>query len=510
MSVNLWPHQRLAMDAVHRALMNDRERGLWVMPTGTGKTRAFAMLAQEMGGRTLVVVHRQELVQQALDTFGEVWPEVRAAALSEKGWEQAQVLVATVQSLVKRLHLLPPDCFRLVVLDEAHHATARTWQRVIEHCQPLLLLGCTATPTRLDGKGLCEVFGQPLFRYGLGQAMQDGYLVPLRQHGIPTEVDLSGIPSRARDFAVKDLARAVVNEARTQAVVEAHDLLAGDRPTLVFAVDLAHVQQLTEAFLGAGVPAASVTGQMKPEQRARVLEGFKAGELKVLVNCEVLTEGYDERAIGCVIMARPTQSEALYQQCVGRGLRIHPEAGKKDCLVLDVIDQCSKCRVVVASDLFGAHVEDCYGKDVREAAIEETLRWLLEPLTPTPGQSYRWGVGEDVRWEELPTLKGYSPFKSWHHKPPTDSQIKKLKGFGFEPLRELTRGEASHLIEECIRLDGLYPTPATEGQKIMLRARGLWQPGMSKRDAKRQIVRVMAVARGEHPRHRRPCPITPL
>src|SRR5262249_26347599 len=127
--IELWPHQRAAVDAAHSALAQGKHRGLWVMPAGTGKTRAFATLAREMELPTLVVVHRQELVRQTVDTFGEVWPEVQAATLSEKGWEQAQILVATVQSLVKRLGLLPPDRFGLVVLDEAHDATAKTWQR---------------------------------------------------------------------------------------------------------------------------------------------------------------------------------------------------------------------------------------------------------------------------------------------------------------------------------------------------------------------------------------------
>jgi superfamily II DNA or RNA helicase len=279
-------------------------------------------------------------------------------------------------------------------------------------------------------------------------------------------------------------------------VVEAHRHLAADRPTLVFAVDLAHVEKLTRAFADAGVPVASVTGQMKPEQRRLVLEDFRAGRLTALVSCEVLTEGYDERSVSCIVMARPTQSRALYQQCVGRGLRIDPEGGKTDCLVIDLVDRCIGRRVVAASDLFDAHVEDCGGRDVRDAAREEKERWRLEPLTPGPGLLARWETRKERRWAELPTLRGYSPPGWWHAAPATERQLKFLKkSFSFDVLRSLTKGEASHLIEESKRLDKLYPTPATEDQEALLRSKGRWRNGMNKREAQQEIGRLMAGAR---------------
>src|SRR5262249_23773264 len=149
-------------------------------------------------------------------------------------------------------------------------------------------------------------------------------------------------------------------------------------------VDLEHVEQLRQAFLAAGVPAASVTGKMSSEERRRVLDEFRAGQHRVLVSCELLTEGFDERSVSCVVLARPTQSLGFYQQSVGRGLRSVPASGKRDCLILDVRDRGVKHRVVTAANLFEAHVQDCEGQDVLEVAIAAQRSYDVKPLVPTP------------------------------------------------------------------------------------------------------------------------------
>jgi type I site-specific restriction endonuclease len=376
-----------------------------------------------------------------------------------------------------------------VVVDEAHHSPARCWQRVLEHFRPDFLLGCTATPERLDGQSVEKTLGKTLYSYGLSEAMEDCYLVPIRQHGIRTEVSLAEVTARMGDFSKEKLSAAVRTEARTQTAVEAYLRYAPERPALVFAVDLEHVEMLRQAFVMAGIKTAAITGKTSKKERRRILEEFRDGHYQVLVGCEVLTEGYDERRISCVVMARPTQSKALYQQCVGRGLRIDPGTGKADCLVLDLIDYGCRHRVMAASDLFGAHVPDCGGLDIREAVREEKARWKREPVVPKPSLRARWELGEETPWGELPTLRGYVPRYLSHHDDATDKQLHKItRSFGFEVLWPLTKGEASHLIDECIRLDALYPTPATEKQEAMLRYHGLLRPGMSKREAKRAIV----------------------
>src|SRR5262249_10204491 len=158
------------------------------------------------------------------------------------------------------------------------------------------------------------------------------------------------------------------------------------------------------AFADAGIPVASITGKMPHEQRRQVLADFRGGRLQGLVSCEVLTEGYDEHRVSCIIMARPTLSPALYRQCVGRGLRADPGGGKADCLVLDVLDRPAGQRVLTAASLFGGHVEDCEGKDVREAVRQEKERLQVAPLRPSLRLLRRWEEGEETRWEEQPDL----------------------------------------------------------------------------------------------------------
>jgi superfamily II DNA or RNA helicase len=483
----LWPHQCEALDLTFRAIGEGKGRALWVMPTGTGKTRAFAVLAARLSLPTLVLVHRDELLHQAAAAIREDWPSVAVGTLPGNGWQDAPVVVATVQSLAHRLSAFRPDRFGLIVVDEAHHATARSWLKVLQHFGPQLLLGCTATPRRLDGQSLSGLFGPPLYEYGLKEAIAAGYLVPVRQRAVLTGISLASVRVRSGDFIAKDLAAAVIAEGRSSEVVRAYQEHGAGRPMLVFAVDLAHVEQLHRAFADAGLAVASITGRMPREQRRRVLTDFREGRLQGLVSCEVLTEGYDERRVSCIVMARPTLSPVLYRQCVGRGLRADPDGGKADCLVLDVLDLPAGQRVLTAATLFGGHVEDCEGKDVREAVRQEKGRLQVAPLRPSLRLLRRWEEGEETRWEEQPDLSGYRPTRNWENAPATAKQVRRLTREGFEMLRPLTTGEAAHLIRRCEDLDEKYPTPATPEQRGLLCRLKLWEAGLTKRRAQRRI-----------------------
>src|SRR5262249_11471390 len=163
------------------------------------------------------------------------------------------------------------------------------------------------------------------------------------------------------------------------------------------------------------------------EQRRRLLADFREGRLQGLVSCEVLTEGYDEHRVSCVIMARPTLSPVLYRQCVGRGLRADPGGGKADCLVLDVVDRPARQRVLTAASLFGGFVEDCEGKDVRAAVREERTRLVTAPLRPSPALLQRWEAGEETMWPEYPDLRGYQSSEAWHDDTATEKQLLVLR-----------------------------------------------------------------------------------
>jgi superfamily II DNA or RNA helicase len=277
----------------------------------------------------------------------------------------------------------------------------------------------------------------------------------------------------------------VAVESRNQLIVEAYLQYASDRPTLVFAVNVDHVEQLRKAFESAGISVASVAGEMPLEDRRRVLTEFRKGRYSVLVNCQILTEGYDEQRIGCVIMARPTKSRTLYQQSVGRGFRVYPDGPKKDCLILDVLDESVKYELITASHLFGADVPDCGGEDVLRAVDQDLVHRLVFPLSPTKAQLRRWKTGVDVEWpeSEWPNLTGFHPPSGMAERPATKQHLKRIGRYGFRSHRELTWQEANYLLERCAEVYRRYPTPATPEQERVLRAKGLFRKGMNKRQA---------------------------
>jgi superfamily II DNA or RNA helicase len=465
------------------------------MPTGTGKSRLFATVARDLGWPTLVLCHRDELVQQNAATVRTVWPEARVGIIKAETdeWQDGQtVVVASVQSLhARRLAQMPRDRFGLVVADEAHHAVADSWTAILEHFQSRFLLGTTATPDRFDGKGLDDLFGpKPIFTYDLRQAVEDGRLVRPIQYAVRTGIDLDNVRVRAGDFAENDLALAVGTRARNRVVVEAFEEYAANRRAICFAVDLEHVRTLAEAFNEAGIAAATVTGQDSRDTRRSTLQTFAAGRYRVLVNCEICTEGFDDPAVGCIIMARPTKSRSLYAQMVGRGFRLCPETDKQDCLVLDFVDNSSRHKLVTVFDLFGSqHVRDAKGGDVLDAvdreAEEEQDR--VERINREPSCPLKWRLQEVSPWPQMPSLKDYAPRFTWESNPATESQVACLRKFGMEPKRNLTKGEASHLINKAIEYENKFPAPATYKQMMFLRFRGQWIEGMSKREASKVI-----------------------
>ncbi len=502
-AVQLWPHQLAAIQAARDAIDGGQASGLWVMPTGTGKTVTFTTLAKELAWPTLVMVHRDELIRQTCNTVKRVWPEAMVGIIQAERdeWEglfgrAPEIVIASVASLhARRREQIPRDRFGLIVADEAHHSVAASWSNVIEYFQSRFVLGCTATPDRSDGKGLADLFGrEPLYVYSLRQAIRDGRLVDLRQWAIPTHIDLASVKMRHGDFATDELSVLVNTPERNARIAEAYLQHARGRRAIAFAVDVAHAFDLRQALSAAGVQAATVTGDTPTDLRRELLARFAAGEIEVLANCAVLTEGFDDPGISCVLMCRPTASRALYTQCVGRGLRIAD--GKQDCLVLDFVDNSVRHKLMTATSLLGAtRTQSADGERVghvveREIAEDEHERGerRYRPLT--------WERQEVCPWPELPNLIGYIPEQPWHHRPATEKQIASLtERFGLFVHRDLTRGEAAHLMDQCLALEAEYPPPATGKQRGYLKWLGHWKEGLTKQQASELIGRIKSGSR---------------
>ena len=346
---HLRPYQSEALTAVRDAYIAGKRRVIVSLPTGTGKTVVFAHFPRvlKMKKRLLVLAHREELLLQARDKFRSIDPELKAE-IEQAGTHatsDAKVVIASVPTLARsgaRLSRFQPEEFSIVVVDEAHHAVAPSYRRIFDHFglfEPHVsryLIGFTATPRRGDKQGLGEVFEEVCYARDMREMIVDRYLCPITGWRVDTDLSLDNVRVRHGDFIESQLARVVNMPLRNRLLVKAYRDFGPGRRTIVFCVDVAHAKDVQRAFADAGIRAAPVWGELSRDQRRSTLAAFSAGEIDVGTNCNVLTEGFDEPRVDCVIMARPTRSKLLYAQMVGRGTRLH--AGKKDLIVIDVAD----------------------------------------------------------------------------------------------------------------------------------------------------------------------------
>ncbi len=356
-------YQLEALEAVSEFRSNGITRQLISLPTGCGKTVIFALLAKELGIRTIVLAHTEELIQQAVAKFKVVSPEVDIGVVKAESDEvEARVVVASVQtaSKPKRLSKLKENDFGLMIIDEAHHATAKSYTKVIEALgffegfPKKLLVGVTATPKRGDGTGLGNIFEEIVFERSIHTMIRSGYLSSLKGKQVFTHIELAKVGKSKGDFVTSELSKVVNTPARNRLIVDHYIEYASDRKkALAFCADVQHAKDLASNFEENGISSKAVYGAMTLEERTEVLSGFSSGKYKVVTNCQLLTEGFDEPGIDCVIMGRPTQSTSLFTQMIGRGTRAFPL--KQDCLVLDFTDNATKHQLcTVNSSLDGA------------------------------------------------------------------------------------------------------------------------------------------------------------
>ncbi|HVY62330.1 MAG TPA: DEAD/DEAH box helicase [Planctomycetota bacterium] len=382
--VSLRPYQEEALRAVDDARAAGRRRVLVALPTGCGKTIIFAQLPSRVaeGARTLVLAHREELLDQAARKIAEANPDLGVGVeQADRRAENAEVVVASVGTLGRRgsprLRAFDPTAFPLVVIDEAHHATAPSYRTVLEHFRAFeadgaFVVGVTATPERGDGQGLEEVFEQIVYAKDIREMIETGYLAPLRAWRVRTNVDLKGVSVRAGDFAENELAAKVNVAPRNELVVASYRAHADGRRAITFTVNVEHAHVLADTFQARGVPAAAVSGDMPTESRRSTLAAFRDGALRVVTNCGVLTEGFDDPGVAAILMARPTKSGLLYRQCIGRGTRLAP--GKADCVIVDFVDA-TRHQLCGAHSLLGIpETEPLEGRDLIEVARDAECR----------------------------------------------------------------------------------------------------------------------------------------
>ena len=476
-----------------------------MLPTGTGKTQVFAQVitqAVARGARALVLAHRTELLAQAqarLEAVG-LWAQ-REQADQRAGL--ARVVVASVQTLRgARLQAWAPTAFGLIVIDECHRATAPGYEAIVRHFADAQVLGVTATADRADGQRLGRVFPTVAYELTLRDALRDGWLAPICARRVELAVDLDTVRTVAGELDAEELGSALTAPAALAGVVAPLLALAGARPTLVFAVTVAHARALAAA-LNAQRPgcATAVSGASSPFERQRAAVDLAAGRVQFVANAQLWTEGFDLPAISCVALVRPTKSRALYTQMVGRGTRLAP--GKVDCLVLDFTGNTRRHRLMSPVDLFGneppaavrrraeLHLTACGGDVVAavDAAVEAEAR---AAAAAAAARQVRW-IAQDVlellgdEVPEDPATVAAPPTLATHE------QRAVLAAAGIAVAPALTAAEAQRVLEALGRRHraGL----ATYKQVRLLRTFGVDATHLSKLAAMRQISERLA-ARG--------------
>ena len=369
------------------------------MATGLGKTVTFANIPRR-GERMLILSHREELVEQPRKYFTCSYGVERAASRSAG----EEVVSASVQTLVRRLDRFAPDEFGLVVCDEAHHAAAGTYRKIFDHFRPEKLIGFTATPNRGDKVRLNDVFQKIIFQRDLRWGIENGYLCGIQCLRVNIGYDLSAVHTRQGDYAPGELDQAM--DGTADAIAEAYQKYAKGA-TLIFAVSVRHAREIADKIPGAVV----VTGETR--DRAAIIRAFTDGEIPVLVNCMVFTEGTDIPRVETVMVARPTQSESLYCQMVGRGARLYP--GKEKLVLIDCVGVTGKASLCTAPSLLGIDMSsvparkadevqgDLFELPIRAAAASDCPEsWVRNvEIVDLWAQEQRYLL-HDVNWFKMP------------------------------------------------------------------------------------------------------------
>lgn len=402
--LKLRPYQTDAIEAVFKAWEEGMTRPAIVLPTGAGKTVVFSALIKEfrdtasaeaspfkgIGSRAIVLVHRDELADQAMAKIHAVAPHLTVGKVkAETRQVMADVMVCSVQTLARgtalkqiraaeQAHRSGP--VGLIITDECHHAAAPSYGKVYDAFPDALQLGVTATMARGDGVGLGTVWEDVVYSRSILWMMSKGYLAPVKAVRVELEaLDMSEVKRSRGDYAAGDLGRAMLEAESDKAIPRAYKQHAADRPGIVFTPTVATAQATADAMNAAGIVTAVISGETARAERSQIYDDFRHGRIQVLSNCMVLSEGFDEPRAEVAVIARPTQSAPLYTQMVGRVLRPFP--GKESALVLDLVGA-SSSRIKTLVDLEPGVIKSVQPGETLEEAFERELDESPAPALP--------------------------------------------------------------------------------------------------------------------------------
>lgn len=486
--LSLRDYQRAALDAVHEARARGVTRQLVSLPTGAGKTFVAAHMVSEIGLPTVFLVHRDELARQTVRQMRQVNPDLSIGVVqADRDEIDRQIVVASAQTLARETRLerlrraVGAGC--LFISDEAHHDRAPSRMRAIERMEPELLVGLTATPMRGDKLGLDAVYDEIVYHLPMRVLVERGHLARPIGLRIETDADLDRVHTRGGEFVQDELSETVDTQARNELIVDSWKRHAtGRQRTVAFCVNVKHAERLRDAFRAAGVTAEMIDGSTPILERQRIFEAFRRGDIAVLTNCMVLTEGFDEPGIDCVLMARPTKSTALYVQCVGRGLRKYP--GKRDCLVIDFVDATTRHQLVTLPTLSGIEKSEAGETGKALAEISEANRKPGQVIDLFDAMAHEGRIRE--RAAIMLDLLAGSSFV-WNTSPNTNRYVAKAgenqwltllaEGDGYVPARVIApRGEQPRIVR-------LFNRPLDAEAAMEIAERSIEESPLTSRDA---------------------------
>ena len=333
----LMDHQEEALSGLLKMREENKSIALLYHATGTGKTITAVSDAKSVGKRTLFLAHRHELIDQAMNAFRKIWPDVTVGRYEGNIREKdAFVVCGTIQSVAGNLEDFQPDDFGYMVIDECHHGTAETYRKVMSYFHPSFTLGLTATPERADGEDLLSVFQNVAHKLDLRSAVEQGTLVPVRCIRIKTNIDMRDVRISGFKYNTQDLESTIRVPERNQLIVDTWKEYVQDKPTVIFCASVSHAEEIAGRFQEAGIEARCVSGGTNARERKEILEQYESGNIPVLCACDLLNEGWDSPHTQVLFMARPTMSRTIYLQQLGRGMRKSP--GKDFLMVFDFVD----------------------------------------------------------------------------------------------------------------------------------------------------------------------------
>lgn len=497
--MNLRPYQLNCVQAVESGWAQFR-RQLIVCPTGSGKTVIFSHLAARQPGRTLILAHREELIDQAIDKLhvatGIIAGKEKAKCVAGIS---VKVVVASVQTMIRRLDRWPKDHFALVVADEAHHAISDSWQAVLGHFN-VRVLGVTATPDRGDRRNLGAYFENVAAEVKLLDLINDGYLSRITVKSVPLQIDLSKVKSTAGDLDAGELGHAL--EPYLGAIAGAIKEHASFRRVLAFLPLIATSHKFVEACQSAGLSAGHIDGE-SPDRR-EILARFARWEFDVLSNAMLLTEGFDDPGIDCIVCLRPTRSRPLFAQMVGRGTRIQDV--KENLLLLDFLwlhERHSITRpahLVAGSEAEAEAITELAQEKAASGATQDELELeglmseasakrednLRKQLATAAGRKAKFISAEEfaVNHHSLAVAE-YEPTMRWESEPITEKQAKYLKQARIDPESVKGRGHASKLLD--LHFKDRKLVLASPKQQSLMRRMGHPSPATATSDEARRF-----------------------